>query len=81
MLKATSFEEHATLFGQMAEQHHVQWDRASGLEIRRAINACIACREVDACRRSFADGAPTAEAAAEFCPNAGRFDAWAHRAG
>lgn len=76
MLGMKRIGEHAVLFGRMAERHGVDWSRATGvagdIALRRAVSACIACRETEACRRLAAtDPAPA------YCPNAGQFREWA----
>lgn len=78
MFGMTRFGEHATLFGRMAERHGVDWGRAAGvagdMALRRAVGACMACRDTEACR-----SLPDRAAAPTFCPNTAQFQAWARR--
>ena len=83
MLGTRWIEEHATLFGWMAKRHGVDWSRIAGLSealaVRHAVNACLSCREKEACREAFHRPAGAADAL-DFCPNRGLFSKWSRRA-
>ncbi len=79
MLGSRWVEKHAALFGWMAGRHGVDWSRVSGLAealaMRHAVNACLSCRDVDACQAAF-DGAADAGTPDEFCANRRLFERW-----
>jgi|GEM_PF-764801 len=83
MLGTRWIEEHARLFGWMAARHDVDWSKADGpaaaLAVRQAVNACLSCRQVEACK-SARDGAADTGVALEFCPSRSLFEKWSPRA-
>lgn len=78
MFGMTRFGDHATLFGRMAQRHGVDWERVAGVAgdvaLRRAVGACMACRDTEACR-----SLPDAAAPPAYCPNDAQFREWAGR--
>lgn len=82
MLGTRWFEEHAVLFGWMAQRHEVDWSRAAGLAgavaVRHAVNTCLSCRQVEACGAAYRQSAEAPETV-DLCPNRALFARWSGR--